>query len=28
MLAVLIPLEAIFSTFISKYRTTHPISEV
>jgi hypothetical protein len=28
MLAALIPLEALFLTYISKYQTTHPISEV
>jgi hypothetical protein len=28
MLAALIPLQALFFTYISKYRTTHPISEV
>jgi hypothetical protein len=28
MFAALIPLQALFYTYISKYRTTHPISEV
>jgi hypothetical protein len=28
MVAALIPLQALFFTYISKYRTTHPISEV
>jgi hypothetical protein len=28
MLAALIPLQALFFTYVSKYRTTHPISEV